>query len=90
MTLLQLLLSTCVSYKHTILLKTLNKRHIVLQKEVDHIQNLTSCQLVTLVILSLPIVDIKVELKASSENLTRIHVFPTPLSPINSSLKRKS
>lgn len=32
----------------------------------------------------------KVELKASSENLTSIQVFPTPLSPIKSNLNRKS
>ena len=38
----------------------------------------------------LPMVEINVELKASSENLTRIQVLPTPLSPINSSLNRKS
>ena len=38
----------------------------------------------------LPMVEINVELKASSENLTRIHVLPTPLSPIKSSLNRKS
>ena len=37
-----------------------------------------------------PMVDINVELKASSENLTSIHVLPTPLSPIRRSLKRKS
>ena len=35
-------------------------------------------------------VEINVELKASSENLTSIHVLPTPLSPIRRSLKRKS
>ena len=38
----------------------------------------------------LPMVEMNVELKASSENLTRIHVLPTPLSPINSNLNRKS
>ena len=41
-------------------------------------------------VILLPMVEINVELKASSENLTRIQVFPTPLSPINSSLNRKS
>lgn len=35
-----------------------------------------------------PIVDINVELKASSENLNNKHVFPTPESPISKSLKR--
>lgn len=38
--------------------------------------------------INLPIVDIKVELKASSENLNSTQVFPTPESPINSSLNR--
>ena len=38
----------------------------------------------------LPMVEINVELKASSENLTKIQVLPTPLSPISSNLKRKS
>ncbi len=37
-----------------------------------------------------PIVDIKVVLKASSENLNSRHVFPTPESPINNNLKSKS
>ena len=36
----------------------------------------------------LPIVDINVELKASSENLNNTHVFPTPESPINKSLNK--
>ena len=35
-----------------------------------------------------PIVDMNVVLKASSENLNNIHVFPTPESPISRSLKR--
>ena len=58
---------------------------------------------------SMPMVDIKVVLKASSENLRtqtlnndmtrnyyfslylkRMHVFPTPESPIRRSLKRRS
>ncbi len=38
--------------------------------------------------LILPIVEIKVALKASSENLKRTQVFPTPLSPIRRSLNR--
>lgn len=38
--------------------------------------------------LNSPMVEIKVELKASSENLTRMQVLPTPLSPINSSLNK--
>ena len=38
----------------------------------------------------LPIVDIKVVLNASSENLNSKHVFPTPESPIKSSLNNKS
>ena len=37
-----------------------------------------------------PIVDMNVVLKASSENRNRMHVFPTPESPINKSLKRRS
>ena len=35
-----------------------------------------------------PIVEMKVELYASSENRNRMHVFPTPESPIKSSLNR--
>lgn len=35
-----------------------------------------------------PIVDINVELNASSENLKRTHVFPTPESPISKSLNK--
>lgn len=35
-----------------------------------------------------PIVEIKVELKASSENLNNTQVFPTPESPINRSLNK--
>lgn len=35
-----------------------------------------------------PIVDMKVVLKESSLNLNSRHVFPTPLSPISSSLNR--
>ena len=37
-----------------------------------------------------PIVEIKVELKASSANLNRTQVFPTPESPISNNLKRWS
>lgn len=37
---------------------------------------------------ALPMVEIKVELKASSENLNRTQVFPTPESPINSNLNK--
>lgn len=36
----------------------------------------------------LPMVEMNVELKASSENLTKMQVLPTPLSPINSSLNK--
>lgn len=35
-----------------------------------------------------PMVEINVELKASSENLNRTQVFPTPESPINSNLNK--
>ncbi len=35
-------------------------------------------------------VDINVELNASSENLTNILVLPTPLSPMSNSLNKKS
>lgn len=35
-----------------------------------------------------PIVEINVELKASSENLKRTQVFPTPESPIKRSLNK--
>lgn len=35
-----------------------------------------------------PIVDINVVLKASSENLNKTLVFPTPESPINSNLNK--
>lgn len=35
-----------------------------------------------------PIVEINVELKASSENLNNTQVFPTPESPIKSSLNK--
>lgn len=38
----------------------------------------------------LPIVEMKVVVKASSENLNRMHVFPTPESPISNNLKSKS
>ena len=37
-----------------------------------------------------PIVDMNVVLNVSSAYLNRTHVFPTPLSPIRSSLKRRS
>ncbi len=37
---------------------------------------------------NVPIVEINVELKASSENLNRTQVFPTPESPINSNLNK--
>ena len=36
----------------------------------------------------IPMVDINVELKASSESLKSTHVLPTPESPISRSLKR--
>lgn len=39
---------------------------------------------------SLPIVDIKVGVNASSENLNKMLVFPTPESPIKSNLNNKS
>lgn len=35
-----------------------------------------------------PIVEIKVVLNASSENLNNTHVFPTPESPINNNLNK--
>jgi len=35
-----------------------------------------------------PIVDMNVELKASSENRNSMHVLPTPESPISNSLNR--
>lgn len=38
----------------------------------------------------LPIVEIKVVENASSENLNKIQVFPTPESPIKSNLKSRS
>lgn len=38
----------------------------------------------------LPMVEMKVVLKASSENLKRMHVLPTPESPIRSSLNNRS
>lgn len=41
-------------------------------------------------IINLPMVEIKVVLKASSENLNKRHVFPTPESPIRSNLNNKS
>lgn len=41
-------------------------------------------------IFPLPIVDMNVVVKASSENLKRIHVFPTPESPINNNLNSRS
>lgn len=37
---------------------------------------------------NVPIVEINVELKASSENLKRTQVFPTPESPIKSNLNK--
>lgn len=37
---------------------------------------------------AVPIVEMNVELKASSENLNRTQVFPTPESPINSNLNK--
>lgn len=40
--------------------------------------------------INAPIVDIKVVLNASSENLNKRQVFPTPLSPINRSLNKQS
>lgn len=38
----------------------------------------------------LPIVDINVVVKASSENLNKTQVFPTPESPIKSNLNKRS
>ncbi len=38
--------------------------------------------------INLPIVEIKVALKASSENLNRTQVFPTPESPMSNNLNR--
>lgn len=35
-----------------------------------------------------PMVEIKVVLKASSENRNNTHVFPTPESPINNNLNK--
>lgn len=37
---------------------------------------------------ALPIVDINVVLNASSENLNKTHVLPTPESPIKSNLNK--
>ena len=36
----------------------------------------------------IPIVDMNVELNASSENRNSMHVFPTPESPMSNSLNR--
>lgn len=37
---------------------------------------------------NLPMVEMKVVLKASSENLKRTHVLPTPESPISNNLNK--
>jgi len=37
-----------------------------------------------------PMVDINVDVNASSENRNNMHVFPTPESPISKSLKSRS
>ena len=39
---------------------------------------------------TVPMVEINVVLKASSENLNRMHVFPTPESPMSNSLNSRS
>lgn len=43
-----------------------------------------------LILKSMPIVEINVEVNASSENRKSIQVLPTPESPINSNLNNKS
>ena len=45
---------------------------------------------VLFVVSNLPMVEINVVLKASSENLNNKQVFPTPESPINSNLNKRS
>lgn len=43
-----------------------------------------------LILKSIPIVEMNVDVNASSENRKRMQVFPTPESPINSNLNNKS
>lgn len=57
--------------------KTYKHSYTIHQHEITHDRNL-------------PMVEMKVVLKASSENRKSMHVLPTPESPISSNLNNKS
>lgn len=62
----------------------MNKATKILFYDISRTKN----YLLTITFDHLPIVDINEILKASSENLNNIDVFPTPESPIRSNLNK--